>query len=124
MALDKMAFTIGELITIGSIIVGVTTSYSLLKGDVKIIQKDIEGIHAKLEENQRKMDENQKKMDDNQLKMELIQSEQFRMNALLNFVYGEGVRAGWKMSKKYGDGVLHDLQDKPWLTEQEKKKTR
>ena len=105
MALDKMAFTIGELITIGSIIVGVTTSYSLLKGEVKIIQKDVEGIHAKLEENQRKMDENQKKMDDNQLKMELIQSEQFRMNALLNFVYGEGVRAGWKMSKKYGDLV-------------------
>lgn len=115
MAMDKLSFTIGELITIASLIVSVTTSYVLLKNDVKNIQDDITKVHTLLDKNANRMEEQQATID-------VMRAEQYRMNMLLNFVYGEGAKFGWTMGKKYTDGVLRELKDKPWLTEEEKKK--
>ena len=107
--MEKLSFTFSELITVGSLIVSVTTSYMLLKSDVKIVTNDIIGIREAMKENVDAVKEDR-------LKIELLQAEQFRMNAILNFLYGEGVRAGWKPTRAYSNQLLKEMAEKPWLT--------
>jgi len=54
-------------------------------------------------------------MKEDRLKIELLQAEQFRINAVLNFLYGEGVRAGWTPTRNYSNQVLKEMAEKPWL---------
>jgi len=107
--MEKLSFTFSELITVGSLIVSVTTSYMLLKSDVKIVTNDIIGIREAMKENVDAVKEDR-------LKIELLQAEQFRMNAILNFLYGEGVRAGWTPTRTYSNQLLKEMAEKPWLT--------
>ena len=107
--MEKLSFTFSELITVGSLIVSVTTSYMLLKSDVKIVTNDVIGVRESMKENADGIREDR-------LKIELLQAEQFRMNAILNFLYGEGVRSGWTPSRAYSNQLLKEMAEKPWLT--------
>jgi len=107
--MEKLSFTFSELITVGSLIVSVTTSYMLLKSDVKIVTNDIIGIRETMKDQADAMKEDR-------LKIEMLQAEQFRINAVLNFLYGEGVRAGWTPTRNYSNQVLKEMAEKPWLT--------
>lgn len=107
--MEKLSFTFSELITVGSLIVSVTTSYMLLKSDVKIVTNDVVGVRESMKENSDSIREDR-------LKIELLQAEQFRMNAILNFLYGEGIRSGWIPSRAYSNQLLKEMAEKPWLT--------
>ena len=106
--MEKLSFTFSELITVGSLLVSVTTSYVLLKSDVKAVTNDIAGIHGVLKENADEI-----KAD--RIKIELLQAEVYRINALVNFVYGESARAGWVISKQNSDAILKEMSERPWL---------
>lgn len=107
--MEKLSFTFSELITVGSLIVSVTTSYMLLKSDVKIVTNDIISIRETMKENVDAVKEDR-------LKIELLQAEQFRMNAILIFLYGKGIRAGWTPTHSYPDQLLKEMTEKPRLT--------
>lgn len=107
--MEKLSFTFSELVTVGSLIVSVTTSYMLLRSDVKIIANDIVSIRETMKDQADAMKEDR-------IKIEMLQAEQFRINAVLNFLYGEGVRAGWKPTRNYSNQLLREMAEKPWLT--------
>ena len=107
--MEKLSFTFSELITVGSLIVSVTTSYMLLKSDVKIVTNDVGSVREAIKDTSDTVKEDR-------IKIEILQAEQFRMNAILNFLYGEGVRSGWTPSRNYSNMILKEMAEKPWLT--------
>jgi len=85
-----MKLTLGELITIGTLVVGITTGFVTISNDVAGLKEDVSAVYDKLDS---------------------IELEQYRMNAVLNYLYGEGFRSGWSLPKNYADGVLKELEE-------------
>lgn len=98
--MEKFKISLNELITIGSIVVSVTAAYTLLKADVNNLKKDVGEVKTEV--------------DATKVVLDKIQEEQFRMNLVLNFVYGEGVREGWVPSKYMPQALELGITEKPW----------
>lgn len=93
----NLSFTLGEIITIGSLIVSVTATFTVLKGDVKALQDTVQDVKVDIK--------------DIKESVEQLNYERNRMNAMMNFLYGESIREGWIMPKTYAEGVMKDLKE-------------
>jgi hypothetical protein len=83
--MEPLKIKFHELITIGAILISVTTAYVLLNADVKEIKSDIIDLKVSIDK---------------------VQEEQFRVNFYL------GQKEGW--TSKDDEPLRRELAKKPW----------
>ncbi len=76
-----------ELITVGAIVVSVTTAYVFLSADVKSLKEEVIKLSTSVDD---------------------IQDEQYKVRYLLN------VKEGWGLSLRDEEVLMQELEKKPW----------
>lgn len=86
----KITVTFKEIIMFGTVLTSIVLSYASIKHDVSDLKVTTDTLSTKIDS---------------------LQAEQIRINGIVNFLYGEGVKDGWKMSKTYADGIQQQIDE-------------